>query len=85
MKKSNCYVVVNCGDRSVSAGPDFGGVYETTEDVYEHYNRYETFTQRVFSSLRAAKKEAERMDENVCIGDPCFVVCGCYCKQYERR
>lgn len=75
--KANCYVVVNCGDN-----PCFGGQYETPENVYEAYEKYPSFTGRVFSSLRAANKERDAQDIKVAIGEAGFVVCGCYCKQY---
>jgi hypothetical protein len=78
MKRANCYVVVNCRDN-----PQFGGEYETTEDVYEAYDKYPSFTQRIFSSLRAAKKEMNYWDKNVIVGGECYVVCGCYCKQFD--
>lgn len=78
-QKSNCYVVVNCGEN-----PCFGGQYETPEDVFEAYDKYPSFTGRVFSSLRAANKERDLHDQKVAIGEPCFVVCGCYCKQYAE-
>lgn len=77
--KNNCYVVVNCGEN-----PCFGGQYETPEDVFEAYGKCPSFTGRVFSSLRAANKERDFHDQKVAIGEPCFVVCGCYCKQYAE-
>ena len=76
-QKSNCYVVVNCGEN-----PCFGGQYETPEDVIAAYEKYTSFTGQVFKSLRAANKERDLKDQAVAIGETCYVVCGCYCKQY---
>ena len=78
-KKSNCFVVVNSGDN-----PSFGGEYETPEDVFEAYDEYPSFTCSVYSSLRAANRERDFKNQKVAIGETCFVVCGCYCKQYAE-
>ena len=50
----------------------------------ELFSKYPSFTGRVFSSLRAANKERDLKDQGVAIGETCFVVCGCYCKQYAE-
>ena len=78
--KNNCYVVVSCGDN-----PFFGGSYETPEDVYAAYDEYPSFSGRVFSSLVAAKKEANHLNAKLKEGVYCYVVCGCYCKQYDLK
>lgn len=78
--KANCYVVVNSGEN-----PDAWGRFETPEDVYEHYERFDTFTQRVFSSLRAANAEMNRLDKEVPDGGTCYVVCGVYCRQFAKH
>ena len=75
--KANCYVVVNCGEN-----PCFGGYYETPEDVYAAYEKYPSFTGRVFSSLSAAKYERDFYNREMYMGRTRFVVRGCYCKQY---
>ena len=79
MKKANCYVIVNCAEQ-----PDFGGHFTTSEDVYAHYEKYDTFTQMVYSSLRAANRDANALDETVEDGEPCFVVCGVFCEQFSK-
>lgn len=78
--KNNCYVVINCGDN-----PSFGGQYKTPEDVVEAYAKYPSFTGRVYTSLPAAAKEMYRLDATLKEGDSCYVVCGCYCKQYDLK
>ena len=78
--KANCYVVVNCGE-----SPCFGGQYETPEDVYAAYEKYPSFTGRVFSSLQAANKERDLKDQGVAIGETCFVVCGCYYVSHHKK
>lgn len=79
MKRANCYVVVNCGEQ-----PDFGGHFATTEDVYEHYEKYDSFTGMVYSSLRAANREMNRLDESITDGRTCYVVCGVFCEQFAK-
>ena len=76
MKRTNCFVVVNADDM-----PDFCGTYETREDVFEHYERYPSFTGRTFTSLRSARREANNLDRQLEIGATCYVVCGVYCKE----
>lgn len=78
--KNNCYVVVSCGDN-----PSFGGAYETPKDVITAYDKYPSFTGRVYTSLTAAAKEMHRLDAKIKEGDYCYVVCGCYCKQYDLK
>lgn len=77
--KANCWVVVNCGE-----SPDFGGTYETREDVYAHYEQYDSFTQRTYTSLRNANREMNRLDSELPDGSTCYVVCGVRCKELER-
>ena len=78
--RNNCFVVVNCGDN-----PSFGGQYKTPADVVESYAKYPSFTGRVYTSLPAAAKEMNRLDATLKKGDSCYVVCGCYCKQFDRK
>lgn len=78
-KKANAWVIVNGADC-----PDFGGEWKSREDMYEHYEQYDSFTQRVYSSLRAANRDRNILDESVEDGKECWLVCGGYVQEFSK-
>lgn len=79
MKKANAWVIVNGAD-----SPDFGGVFESRMDMCEHYSKYDSFTQMVYSSLRAANRDRIILDESVEDGNECWLVCGGYVPEFSK-